>query len=845
MGDQHTQTPQQDTRELSGAEKIGPQAKTPGALYDSRHRMSVAGLGSPAAPPLTRDNLLFLQRTVGNRAVTQLLRGAAKLSAPPGAGVREAAGAGTHGAGAGRIVQRKCACGADAGVHGQCAGCRAVRQTVQRQAEGPSEQSLPPSVNHVMQTGGGEALPRPARERMEGLLGADLAGVRTHTDSQAALAANDINARAFTVGPDIYFAAGQFRPDTEQGQHLLAHELTHTVQQADGRSAFNASSPISRPDDPLEREADEVASAVGRTSSTEAGRASPAAESPERPARVAARPAMARLVQRSWYDPFVEGAEWVGGKVAAGAGAVWDGTKWVGGKIAGETRRIAGAAVDCFGSVTGAVGDLIFGSGGRPDSLEGLMGVPRPEGQDPPGLLDTIIGVAQHPCVQMIPGYTLLSSAIGRLSGVKDFLAGAWRVMQDPSVLLDAIRNALSGLMAEIPGKAEAVLQQLVGVGGAAKDHLEGVWRHLEPKLHYLADNWWEVLKQTGEDLIWPWPGVGKDLEEIWGHLKGATGDIWDLDFGGAADHLLAVWRGFNSIAGRLYGWFFIASVLVGAIIGAFFGGAGAIPGAAAGAAFALKVGQVMLLSTVGAETASIAKAVFDLATADQTEDEEEEDYEQIANSGLTLGIIGVLFLLGVVAARFAQGIISLTRSLWRRGVRLLRTRALGSRSIVVDENLLIALDKRAAGQSLQAGERRMLEFLDNNPDAVLTVTEELYNKRLAAGQDVSRLRVMRGGAGRGGPEYNEVIRELETNRVGAGKGAEDRRMIADTLFAETRPGVTPTFVTHDAGIYKRLAAMAGHDLRTLGRTVPEAFPNGFEVTVRGRRLRVIPLPSR
>ncbi len=69
------------------------------------------------------------------------------------------------------------------------------------------------------------------RNQMEGGIGADFSGVNIHTDSKAVQMSKDLNAQAFTHGNDIYFNEGKYRPDTASGKHLLAHELTHTVQQ--------------------------------------------------------------------------------------------------------------------------------------------------------------------------------------------------------------------------------------------------------------------------------------------------------------------------------------------------------------------------------------------------------------------------------------------------------------------------------------------------------------------------------------------------------------------------------------------------------------------------------------
>jgi len=79
--------------------------------------------------------------------------------------------------------------------------------------------------------GSGEPLPGVVREFMEARFGADLGSVRIHADESAAQASAGINARAFTVGSHVYFGRNQFQPDSTAGRELIAHELTHVVQQ--------------------------------------------------------------------------------------------------------------------------------------------------------------------------------------------------------------------------------------------------------------------------------------------------------------------------------------------------------------------------------------------------------------------------------------------------------------------------------------------------------------------------------------------------------------------------------------------------------------------------------------
>jgi outer membrane protein OmpA-like peptidoglycan-associated protein len=93
--------------------------------------------------------------------------------------------------------------------------------------------------------GGGSPLPQAARSFFEARFGHDFGGVRVHTGSHAAAATQAVNALAFTTGNDIVFAPGHYAPDTEAGKRLLAHELTHTIQQGQGapRSLQRAACP--------------------------------------------------------------------------------------------------------------------------------------------------------------------------------------------------------------------------------------------------------------------------------------------------------------------------------------------------------------------------------------------------------------------------------------------------------------------------------------------------------------------------------------------------------------------------------------------------------------------------
>ena len=106
---------------------------------------------------------------------------------------------------------------------------------------------------------GGQPLPDSVRVLFEPFFGHDFSRVRVHTNTLAAETAQTLNARAFTFGRDVVFGAGQYAPGTTKGQQLLAHELTHVVQQGDSTSQGTSLEEISTKTDPLEREAERVA----------------------------------------------------------------------------------------------------------------------------------------------------------------------------------------------------------------------------------------------------------------------------------------------------------------------------------------------------------------------------------------------------------------------------------------------------------------------------------------------------------------------------------------------------------------------------------------------------------
>jgi Domain of unknown function (DUF4157)/L,D-transpeptidase catalytic domain len=176
------------------------------------------------------------------------------------------------------LLQRQCACGSHTSGGGECAECSKKKLGLQRklrigarndplesEADRVADEVMAtpahPRVNGIaprlqrlsgsstglsetVPTSVGQTLADPGslleptlRHDMEQRFRHDFSRVRVHTDTAAEQSARDVNAHAYTVGHDIVFDAGRFAPDTHEGRHLLAHELTHVVQQSPSEKA--------------------------------------------------------------------------------------------------------------------------------------------------------------------------------------------------------------------------------------------------------------------------------------------------------------------------------------------------------------------------------------------------------------------------------------------------------------------------------------------------------------------------------------------------------------------------------------------------------------------------------
>ena len=225
--------------------------------------------------PVTRHPMLKLQRSIGNRAVQRLISSRhiqtkLSISAPGDHFEREADRVADtvmrmrspHESLTTTISQpqisridRTCAeCENEAAVvQRACEKCEGSpleeNEPLQREAneEEESDEMLQGADGQLQASegaqsqinnlrGGGQPLSPSLRAYFEPRFGHDFSSVRLHTDANGATAARSVSAKAFTLGSDVAFAAGQYSPETTSGKRLLAHELTHVVQQGGAQS---------------------------------------------------------------------------------------------------------------------------------------------------------------------------------------------------------------------------------------------------------------------------------------------------------------------------------------------------------------------------------------------------------------------------------------------------------------------------------------------------------------------------------------------------------------------------------------------------------------------------------
>ncbi len=168
-------------------------------------------------------------------------------------------------------------------------GNRQVQRLLQASKESESEATVSPDVERTIDRtrGGGHPLDSAVQKQMGQAFNADFSAVRVHTNAESHALNQNLNARAFTTGKDIYFRQGEYNPGSSAGRELLAHEMTHVVQQngeaiqtrkdnqnknlscsqcatSAEEGAVQTKLTLGRPGDIYEQEADHMAGAISR-----------------------------------------------------------------------------------------------------------------------------------------------------------------------------------------------------------------------------------------------------------------------------------------------------------------------------------------------------------------------------------------------------------------------------------------------------------------------------------------------------------------------------------------------------------------------------------------------------
>jgi len=195
------------------------------------------------------DQILFLQRTAGNQAVQRLIKSGAlqaklRIGQPGDIYEQEADRVAEQ---VMRMPEPPAVSNGTPYIQRVCPGCEDEELKRQPKATSGGILDVNPDIESHIQNmrGGGQPLPKSTRAFFEPRFDYDFSQVRVHTDAKAVQSARAMNAKAYTVGKDMIFDAGNYSLNTYEGQKLLAHELTHVVQQKSGEQANSPNSIVS------------------------------------------------------------------------------------------------------------------------------------------------------------------------------------------------------------------------------------------------------------------------------------------------------------------------------------------------------------------------------------------------------------------------------------------------------------------------------------------------------------------------------------------------------------------------------------------------------------------------
>src|SRR6185437_8617130 len=300
----------------------------------------------------------------------------------------------------------------DDAIHLKCSACE--REERLQASAGTAPLAVAPNTESSLMAskGSGATLPSSTREQMESSFGTDFSNVRIHTGSDAVKMSKDLHAQAFTHGNDIYFNSGKYDPASRSGKHLLAHELTHTVQQGKAGSARRR---IQRVPDWLSGAADWVTSTAS-----------------------------------SVADDVVSDAQWVGGQVN-------DGAQWVGNQVSAGADwvgdQVSAAAQWLIGQIRGAIDS---GTSYLTEQWQHIQDFGRTCFDDIKKGIGALAGLITTP-------FSGFMSALSAMNA--DLAAGAWSLLKTGvGQLWSGINSVINGVLAIGQGIWDAVAGSINGI---------------------------------------------------------------------------------------------------------------------------------------------------------------------------------------------------------------------------------------------------------------------------------------------------------------------------------------------------------------------------------------------
>lgn len=440
---------------------------------------------------------------------------------------------------------------------------------------------------------GGEPLPESTRAGLELDLGHDFSGVRIHRDTEAAQVSQQVGARAFTVGQHIAFGAGEYAPETPGGKHLLAHELTHVVQQTGSAplparrrvAAQRASGPVVQRDgggvlDDLwqkiqqivakaralaGQKAREIAGAAGAAgasvaaqgqvneqsvtgqATTEAGAVDSHAESEalsvEGQAADDTSGVQAFLQTEAGAIEGQATAEMNAGQVTGQgyAQTLDEEASNEGGALEAEAQAgQAAVAGDWAGLQAESGGALADIDGQGSAAWSGVEGQAQAAGAEIEGNWMAIEGQASSE----IPAAE--AQAVPILRGLRDeaidMVEGANLQSGEDLASLEGGKASIVGRAMEILGQAWGPFDPIIELLQGGWDGLKGLAGSVWERVKGAAGSAWDMVKQLGGMA---WAG----LQSGWERLKGFAQGLWD----GLAGRASAAWEGLKTLAGNAW----------------------------------------------------------------------------------------------------------------------------------------------------------------------------------------------------------------------------------------------------------------------------------------------------